>query len=265
MDFFKDFIKGIIIGIGAIAPGVSGGAFAVMFGVYDKITDAIANVFKNFKKKVFILLPLGLGACVGILGFSNIMKYLFEQHEPQVKFLFIGLMLGALPSVIKEANRDGFKKQFLLPCLIAFSITSLFSIWRNSSSNIIPVDNTSLFALIIYGVIIGFGTIIPGISSSFILMYIGAYEIVLDGIANIDLIILIPMGIGFVLSILLFARIINFLFKKIYGYTYYAILGFVGGSIITILPQIEFTLEYLLSMVIFLIGFYLSHGFSKWA
>ena len=265
MNFFKEFIKGIIIGIGAIAPGVSGGTFAVMFGVYDKLTDAIANIFNNFKKKVLILFPLGIGACAGILGFSNIMKYLFEHHETQITFLFIGLMLGTLPSVIKEANKDGFKKQFLLPCIIAFIVTSLFSVLEGSVLNIIPKDNPSLIALVIYGIIIGFGTIVPGISSSVILMFLGAYRIVLDAIASIDLVILIPAGIGFSFSILLFAKVINFLFKKIYGYTYYTILGFVLGSIIAILPSMTFTLEYLLGMVICIIGFYLSYGFSKWA
>lgn len=264
MDFLKDFIKGIIIGIGAIAPGVSGGTFAVIFGVYDKLTNAIANIFNNFKKKLLILLPVGLGVCVGVLGFSRIVKYLFEHHEVEIIFLFIGLMIGTLPSVVKEANKKGFRRRYLLLFIIAFSVTTLFTILENSVIDIIPQSSHSFISLITYGVIIGFGTIVPGISSSFILMYIGAYGIVIEAISNIDLIILIPVGIGFGISILLFARLISFLFKRFYGYTYYTILGFVLGSIITILPRVEFSLEYLLGMVICLIGFLISYGFSKW-
>ena len=263
MNSLSDFIKGMVIGIGAVAPGVSGGTFAVMLGIYDKLTDAIADIFHNFKKKVLLLFPLVLGVGAGVLGFSKIMKYLFEYHDAQVKFLFIGLMIGTLPSVVKEANKHGFKKRYLLPCIITFGITILFVILENNVINIIPESNPGIIALIIYGVIIGFGTIVPGISSSFILMYIGAYEILLDGIVNLDLMVLIPVGIGFVLSIILFAKLISLLFKKIYGYTYYTVLGFVLGSIITIFPAIEYSLEYLIGIVLGFIGFYLSFALSN--
>lgn len=263
MKFLSDFIKGIIIGIGAVAPGVSGGSFAVMLGVYDKLTDAIANIFHNLINKIKTLFPLGIGVCFGVLGFSRVMKYLFEYHESQVKFLFIGLMLGTLPYVFKEANKKGFKRTYILPCIIAFSITVLFMILENSFIDIIPESSPSLIALIIYGVIIGFGTIVPGVSSSFILMYIGAYEMLLDGIVSIDLMVIIPVGVGFGLSILLFANIINFLFKKAYGYTYYTILGFVMGSIISIAPPLDISMEFLLGIIISIIGCIVSYKLSK--
>lgn len=264
MNFLSDFFKGMIIGIGAVAPGVSGGTFAVMLGVYDKLTDAIADIFHDFKKKVWLFFPLALGMSVGILGFSNIMKYLFENHDAQVKYLFTGLMLGTLPAVFKEANKCGFKKIYLLPCTITFSITVLFMILENNVINIIPESNPGLITLIIYGVIIGFGTIVPGISSSFILMYIGAYEILLDGIVNLDLMVLIPVGMGFAFSILLFAKLISLLFKKIYGYTYYTVLGFVMGSIIIIFPGVELNLEYLIGLGLCFVGFYMSFALSNY-
>lgn len=263
MKFLSDFLKGIIIGIGAVAPGVSGGAFAVMLGVYDKLTDAIANIFHNMINKIIRLLPLGIGICVGILGFSRVMKYLFEHHESQVKFLFIGLMLGTLPYVFNEANKKGFKRTYILPCIIAFGITVLFMILENSVIDIIPEGSPSLIALIVYGVIIGFGTIVPGVSSSFILMYIGAYEMLLDGIVSMNLMIIMPVGVGFGLSILLFANIINFLFKKAYGFTYYAILGFVMGSIISIAPPLDISMEFLFGFLICLVGCIVSYRLSS--
>ena len=263
MKFLSDFIKGIIIGIGAVAPGVSGGSFAVMLGVYDKLTDAIANIFHNLINKIKTLFPLGIGVCSGVLGFSKVMKYLFEHHESQVKFLFIGLMLGTLPYVFKEANKKGFKRTYILPCIIAFSITVLFMILENSFIDIIPESSPSLIALIIYGAIIGFGTIVPGVSSSFILMYIGAYEMLLDGIVSMDLMVIIPVGVGFGLSILLFANIINFLFKKAYGYTYYTILGFVMGSIISIAPPLDISMEFLFGFFISIIGGIVSYKLSR--
>lgn len=265
MNFISGFIKGLLIGIGAIAPGVSGGALAVIFGLYEKITDAIADVFKDFKKNVLFFFPIALGGGVGVLGFSKIMQYLFLHYDVQVKYLFIGLMIGTLPTVIKQANKKGFKKIYIVPCIIAFGVTILSIALEKAGINIIPDASPGILQLTAYGAIIGIGTIVPGISASFVLMYIGAYQIVLEGIAGINLEVLIPVGIGFVISIILFAKLISLLFKRIYGYTYYAVLGFVIGSIIAIFPGIAFNIKYLISILLFAIGFYLSFSISKYS
>ena len=264
MRFLTDFIKGLFIGIGAVAPGVSGGALAVIFGIYEKITDAIADVFKDFKKNVIFFFPIALGGGVGVLAFSKVMKYLFLHYDVQVKYLFIGLMIGTLPSVLRQANKKGFKRIYILPCIIAFGMTLLAIALENGAINIIPEAKPGMLQLAAYGAIIGLGTIVPGISASFVLMYIGAYQVVLEGISNIDLTVLVPVGVGFVVSIILFAKLISLLFKKIYGYTYYAVLGFVMGSIIAIFPGIELNLKYLISIFIFAVGFYLSLTLSSY-
>jgi len=263
MDFFKNILKGLIIGIGAVAPGVSGGTFAVILGIYDKLTDAIANFYKNFKKKMIFLIPLGIGVVIGILGFSKIMKYLFEFHEAQVKFLFIGLMVGTLPSVFREANKKGFKSIYIVPCVVTFSMT-VFAMMIESTAVILSqgeAPNTMIRGL--YGVIIGIGTIVPGISSSFMLMYVGGYEYLLDGIVNFDIPFMIPVVMGFGLSILLFAKIISILFKKLYGYTYYSILGFVIGSILTILPPVTVGSELVVGLALCAVGFVASFRLNK--
>ncbi len=263
MNFLWDFVKGVIIGIGAVAPGVSGGTFAVMLGVYNKLTNAIANIFHNFKRKVIMIFPLGLGIVFGVLAFSRIMKYLFEYHETVVKFLFIGLMIGTIPSVIRDANKKGFKTFYLIPCLITFCITIVFTILENNVINVIPESRPDLLALIVYGAIIGFGTIVPGVSSSFILMYLGAYETLLDGLVSMDYMIIIPVGLGFGLSILLFAKFINSLFKKAYGFTYYTVLGFVLGSIIAIIPSVEFSLDLILGIICCVLGCILTYSLGQ--
>lgn len=265
MNFLSGFIKGLLIGIGAVAPGVSGGTLAVIFGLYERITDAIAGVFKDFRKNVIFFFPIALGGGVGVLAFSRIMKFLFQYYDVQVKYLFIGLMIGTLPTVIKQANKRGFKKIYILPCIIAFGATILAIALENGGINIIPEASPGILQLVIYGAIIGIGTIVPGISASFVLMYLGAYQIVLEGIANINLAVLIPVGAGFVISIILFAKLISLLFKRVYGYTYYAVLGFVIGSIIAIFPGIEFNFKYLISILLFAIGFYMSFSLSKYS
>lgn len=258
MSFLSGFAKGLLIGIGSVAPGVSGGAIAVIFGLYEKITDAIANIFKDFRRKAVFFFPVALGGCIGVLVFGKVIEYLFRHYEIQVKYLFTGLMTGTLSTVFKQANKKGFKKIYILPFIITLGITILAMIMEKVGINIIPDASRGLPHLVLYGAIIGIGTIVPGISASFVLMYIGAYQIVLEGIANIDLSILVPVGTGFVISIVLSANIINILFRRFYGYTYYAVAGFVIGSIIAIFPGFALDIGHLLSILLFASGFYLS-------
>lgn len=259
MNFLVNMIKGIVIGIGAVAPGVSGGTFAVILGIYDKLTDAIANFFKDYKSKLVFLIPLALGIGIGILGFSKVMKYLFEFYESEVKFLFIGLMVGTLPFVVKEANKKGYKKRYLLACVITFSITLLAVFMENSATGITLTEAPGVLMRTVYGGVIGIGTIVPGISSSFILMYIGAYEFLLDGIVSFDIPFMVPVALGFGLSILLFAKVIQYFFKKFYGYTYYTILGFVIGSILTLVPDINAGSQFVAEAILCAAGFLFSY------
>ncbi len=259
MQFFINFLKGILIGIGAVAPGVSGGSLAVILGIYEKITDFISNFFGSFRKNFMFFLPIGLGGIVGVLGFSKIIEYLFKNYNLQVKYLFIGLIAGTLPSVFNQANKKGFKKIYILPFILSLIFTMSFSILDNLAQNSFMQASPSFLSLIGYGTILGFGTIIPGISASIILIFLGAYETIISSISNINIAILIPVGIGFVLSIILFAKLINFLFKKAYGYTYYAILGFVIGSLSQIFPGFKFNFEHLISLLILVIGLFLTY------
>lgn len=265
MSFLSRFIKGLLIGIGSIAPGVSGGAIAVIFGLYEKITDAIANIFKDFKRKIIFFFPVALGGGIGVLVFSKAIEYLFMHYEVQVKYLFIGLMIGTLPTVFKQANSKGFKKIYILPCIIAFGVTLLAIVLERAGINIIPEASPGILQLAFYGIIIGIGTIVPGISASFVLMYLGAYQIVLEGLANINLSVIIPVGIGFAVSIILFAKLINLLFRRFYGWTYFTVLGFVIGSIIAIFPGMAFEIKYLISILLLAVGFYVSFSLSKYS
>jgi putative membrane protein len=263
MNFMSGFLKGLALGVAAIAPGISGGALAVIFGLYDKITYFIAHFTRNFKENVLYFLPVGIGGVVGVLVFSKIIEYLFHFYEVEVKYAFIGLMFGTIPFVVKEANKKGYKQRYLIPFVITLSITFLAAYFENNEVNIIMKSGTAPLSLIIYGIIIGFGTIIPGVSASIILMFIGAYEIVISAISNIQISMLFFLATGFVLSILLFSKIICMLFEKAYGITYYAILGLVLGSVISIFPGFALTFDYFLNLIILISCFCLSYSLTK--
>jgi len=259
----SDFFKGLVIGIGAIAPGISGGSLAVILGVYEKITGAIASLFKDFWKKVKEFLPMGIGGIIGVLGFSNIIAFLFKNYEIEVKYLFIGLMAGTFPSLRRQADKHGFKLRYLIPFVITFAAAIWFAVSENAVVEGTASSNANFVMLAIYGAIIGFGTIIPGISASFILMYLGAYEILMEGISRLNLAVLIPAGIGFVGSIVLFAKLINILFKKAYGYTYYAVFGLTIGSVLAIFPGFEPGWRYLLCVLLLIAGLAVSLYLSR--
>lgn len=252
------------MGAGAIAPGVSGGALAVIFGLYDKITDFIAHLNKNFKKNLIFFIPIGIGGVVGVLVFSKVIEFLFQNYGTEVRYAFTGLMLGTLPSVVKEANKKGYKPKYLIPFIIMLCLTFLLTYLENNAVIVISNADASPLNLIIYGLIVGFGTIVPGVSASIILMYLGAYEIVIGAISNLQIIYIFYLGIGFVLSVLLFAKLISMLFEKAYGITYYAILGLVLGSIISIFPGFEMSSYYLMNLLILLLCLVGSYSLSRY-
>ncbi len=265
MDFIYGFLKGMALGAGAIAPGVSGGALAVIFGLYDKITNFIAHLNINFKRNLIFFIPIGIGAVVGVLAFSRIIEFLFANYEVEARYAFVGLMLGTFPIAVKEANKKGFKKTYMIPFIASFLLTIVLTYIGNNSVNAVMNAGNEPAHLILYGLIIGFGTIIPGVSASVILMYIGAYELVIGAISNFKIMFLFFLGIGFILSVLLFAKLISMLFAKMYGMMYYTILGLVLGSIISIFPGFEMTFFYIINIIILISCFVLSYSLGRYA
>jgi putative membrane protein len=107
MNFICNFFIGILIGCGAILPGISAGVFCVIFGIYEKLINSITSLlkFKDFKKNFMFLLPIVLGCFIGIVLFGNIIKILFTKFENEARFIFLGLILGTIPSLFKQASQ----------------------------------------------------------------------------------------------------------------------------------------------------------------
>ncbi len=122
MKFLSDCFKGIAIGSGAILPGISSGVFCVIFGIYDKLLDSILNFFSDIKNNVRFLFPIILGVGFGIVLFGNILGYCLYQFPVQTKSIFIGLILGSIPSLLKEVN----KKQTFQTSYWFFFLLALF-------------------------------------------------------------------------------------------------------------------------------------------
>lgn len=265
MKFLFDYLKGIAIGAGAILPGISSGVLCVIFGLYEKLINSVLNIFKDFKTNFKFLLPIGLGGVTGILLFGKILKYLFNSFPMQTKFAFIGLIIGCIPILLKKANsKKGFRLHYLLFLIIAFAIGS-FSILLEPflENNLMYEANNGFLFLIIAGFFMSIGIVVPGVSSSVILMTFGVYYEYLDAISTLNLNILIPLAIGIILGGYLFLKIIKYLLENYFPETFYAIIGFVLGSVLILYPGFTFNITGIISLLCFAVSFIISLQFEK--
>ncbi len=259
MNGFLNMIKGIFIGAGAIVPGVSSGVLCVIFGIYKKLLDAVLNFFKDIKHNIKFLFPIALGVGIGVLLFSNILNYFLYEFPVQTKSIFIGLIIGTIPSLIKEVNeKETFKPQNVVYLLIALAIGMITVIVENQINIVSNGDKMSIMYLVMSGAIMSIGIVVPGVSSTIILMLLGVYSIYLQSVANLYLPVLIPLGIGLVLGSIIVMKITKKLLETHYGKTFYSIIGFTIGSVFVLLPQGMTLLEIVLSVLCVVLGVYVS-------
>lgn len=277
MKNIANFFIGILIGCGAILPGVSSGVFCVIFGIYEKLINSISNLFKDFKTNLSFLFPIGLGTFLGIVLFGNIIKYLFSNFEIQSRIAFTGLIIGTIPALFKQVSKTpkslfSFKK--LIPLFMAFIIGIIFIILENYISfncNLLyEYGITSYIYLIFAGFIMSIGIVVPGISNTVLLMCLGIYSEYINAISSINFHILIPIGIGILLGGIIWIRLIKLLLSKYHEKTFLAIIGFTLGSIFVLLPNYDSLLFYVYNinslfqiLLIFIISIFISYKLEK--
>ena len=264
MKFILDCLKGVALGAGAILPGISSGVLCVVFGIYEKLVDTVLNFFKDIKNNFKFLFPILIGVAVGVVLFGNLLIMLFNTFPIQTKFCFIGLILGSIPSLFKTANEHkGFRLHYLIYTIATFLFTLFLISLENTISNAATSANTSPLFLIFAGFIMSIGVVVPGVSSSVLLMILGVYDIYLFSVATVDLFVLIPMGIGILLGGFLFLKLIQYCLSNFHIQTYYSIIGFVLGSIPILYSNIEFNLTGFIAVILFILGLYITRLFEK--
>ena len=232
-----NFIKGIFIGMGAVLPGLSGGALAAIFGVYEPLIKFVSNIKKDFKTNVKFFLPLFFGALLGIFLLSHALSYLLEYHLPVISIFFVGTMLGVFPALVKKAGAKG-REPIHIVLAIAVSIFS-FLILTTASVSTVSQRTTAVHVStwVASGGLIGLGITFPGLSPSNFLMYFDLYQPLNEAISQLNFTILIPVAIGGFLSVVVTAKIVAYLLTVAYTVLYHVILGFVLTSIVMILPR----------------------------
>ncbi|MDD2203167.1 MAG: DUF368 domain-containing protein [Bacilli bacterium] len=268
MEKTVNVIKGVVIGIATLVPGVSGGTMAIILGVYDQMIHAISSFFKDIKENTIFLATLGIGALVGILAFSRIIEYSLENFRFPMIYLFLGVILGGIPVLYKKTLVGQKDKKDWFCFVIGFIIIMLMNIYHGTFVNLaVTTGFLNFLFLIIAGIIIAVALILPGISTSFMLLAIGLYDITLSAINNVELNFLIPIIIGIVVGVITTTRILENLLNNKPRPTYMLILGFVLGSIIEVFPGIPVEIDIISSLLTFILGFvtirFISNKYSE--
>ncbi|MGB3160349.1 MAG: DUF368 domain-containing protein [Carnobacterium sp.] len=252
MNYLIDILKGMVIGISNIIPGVSGGTMAVSLGIYDRMIFSISQLFKNWKASLKTLLPILIGAAFGVVAFTYTIEFLLSNYTLPTALAFVGLILGGVP-VLWVSFKAGLKmknekltSKHLIIFVIMFAIVAVLPMFQGSESSFeaIAITPFSLMKLFFIGIIASATMIVPGMSGSLVLMILGYYYSIINTITSFidalrvgDMETLLPnftvlftFGIGVLIGIFLISKVIEYLFKHYSSLTYSGILGLVLAS-----------------------------------
>lgn len=226
--FVLRLVQGALIGAGAILPGVSGGMLCLLFGVYEPMMALLSQPFKAFREHRRLFLPLMLGGLAGFFGLARAAEWAFAQDASAATCLFLGLVAGSLPPLAQDAGSS--HRRFFTGSLAL--MLALMALARNLSLSVQPNALTYLLG----GAVWGLSLVLPGLSSSTLLIFLGLYQPITAGIAALDPACILPLGTGIVLTVLLTARWVSRLLETHRDALLNAILGAVCASALMILP-----------------------------
>ncbi len=245
--------QGIMIGGGAILPGISGGVLCVTFGLYRPMMALLSHPERNFLRYYRMFIPVAIGCGIGFFSFAKIIAIVFQASSLLAVCLFIGLIAGTFPKLYRDSGKQGrgaaswigFAAGFV------FSFSSLLLSEFTFRADLQP----GIWWFLFCGVLWGLSLVVPGMTSSSMLISLGLYQPMTEGIASLDPGVLIPMGAGILVVVALTAKLINHLFETRYGVSYHTIMGIVLASTIYIIPRAYGGLgETLLAVFCFAIG-----------
>ena len=258
-----DLVCGVAVGAGAILPGFSGGVLCVVLGMYPLIMELFSHPFKAFKKHWKVYIFILIGWIIGFFAVSNLIKFVYARYEVFTLWTFVGMIFGNVPSLYKEAGKKGRSVSSFISMAIAFIVmfAILFSVAMMPNLNITPNVWWYLFS----GFMWGLSIIIPGLTSSSIMMSLGIYESFNAGLAGFKPIVIIPWLIGMLVTAAALARLVEYIFKKHYSEAFHAVIGIVVSSTIMIFPIFHLykLSDIFISIACVIIGFIVAYFMSS--
>lgn len=239
-EWLLRFLKGVIIALGFILPGVSGGALAAILKLYDRMLAFLADIRSNFKQNFIFFLPVGVGGLIGIGILARPVEYLLTYYQVFVLWGFAGVIVGTIPTLLRESikERDRNMKDILAFLITLFGSFALF--YFLSVSEDIGHIPPNFIGFTVAGAIIALSILIPGLSTSNLLLVLGLYHPMLQHLRDFDILgVFLPMGIGGIVAILIFSKIMHKLLYHFHTKAYHCILGIViSSTILIVLPPI---------------------------
>ena len=260
--WLRDLLCGVLIGAGAILPGVSGGVLAVVFDIYRPFMEVLTHPREAIPKYWRWFLPIGLGCAIGFLGFAKGIAAAIDVSSTVTTWLFIGLIVGTVPSLFREAGKEGRSiGSWVSMAVCAGAIFfSLFYVGKVICVTVEP----NFWWYNFCGALWGMSLVIPGLTSSSVMMALGLYQPMLEGLARLDFLVLSACLPGMVLTILLLARLVSWFFRKHYSIAFHGIFGIVLASTLVIVPTDYVALwEIVLSAVCCIGGFLLAYFMAR--
>lgn len=273
LSWLTRLIKGIIIALGFILPGVSGGVLASILGLYEKIISFLAHLSKDFVKNLLFFLPVGLGGILGIALFSAPLEYFLANYQVPVLWAFTGAIIGTLPSLWQEASSKSQRNQMDWLILLATFVSSGLLLYN--LNNLIGTLPANFVTFILAGSLIALGVLVPGLSPSNLLLILGLYSPMLNGFKRLDLAgVFLPIAIGGGLAMLLFSKAMDYAITHYHSRVYHFIIGLVLASTLLIVipvPNSKEAISYagvglgtiLVSLLLFIGGVALGAWMSK--
>lgn len=265
MRFFKNFLKGVVAGIGGIVPGLSGSVLMVLLDIYEHTVHALGTLFQNFKKNVRFLLPVLLGMGCGVILFSRTVDFLLEYFEFYTRYAFLGLVLGTVPLFYRQIGKHGFPKQCY--AIILCAAAAGFLVFGLNRSFFPQVTQPSFLQCVLMGVTVAASSIVPGIDSAVILSALGFYELYVSALAELNFAVLLPAALGLVAGAVVISAGMDFLLKKAYTVTFSVLFGLFLSIIPNMLNEscrISTVLDGVLAAIFIVVGFLVSYYLGDW-
>ena len=234
--WLRNLLCGLLIGAGAILPGVSGGVLAVVFDIYRPFMEVLTHPRRAIPRYWRWFVPLAIGWCVGFLGLARGISVCLEWSEAATTWLFIGLIVGTVPALFREAGKEGRSLAAWVSLAVCAGgvFTGLFYVGRIAEVTVAP----NFWWYNFCGVLWGMGIVIPGLTTSSVMMALGLYQPMLEGLARLDLLVLSACLPGLALSVALLARTVSWFFRRYYTVAFHGILGMVLASTAAIVPTV---------------------------
>lgn len=252
--FLLRLFQGLLIGISGVLPGISGGVLCVVFGVYKPVMEVLSSPFKKLKEHWRLLLPIAVGSAAGFVVLVHGVSSLLKNYENLATCVFAGLILGTLPSLIRTAGKEKRTTKSYTAFFVSFAI--FFALFMFLEHGVGFSITPSFFWFVFAGAIWGISIVLPGLSSSAILLFLDLFEPIIEGAKHLDFGVLIPLAIGGIGAIVLFAKLINMLYEKHFSVISHIIIGIVVATTIPIIP-LHFTsvTAFFLQFVLIALGF----------